>query len=205
MSRDGIITVAVTGGPCAGKTGVLDLVKETYGDKVIIVPEIATVLLNGGFPKPGVDIDYTPEWQYLFQRVATAAQLSFEDVYIMLAKKRGANAIVIDRGLIDGAAYMPNGLPEFCEMYGINVAKAFKRYDAVIHLESLATAQPALYSDANNASRYETLAEAQAIEMRIRQVWQGHRNLIFIRNHQTKEKMQRKVLRCLAKIMKENA
>lgn len=34
--------IALTGGPCAGKTMVLDAIKERFGDDVILVSEVAT-------------------------------------------------------------------------------------------------------------------------------------------------------------------
>ena len=43
--------IVLTGGPCAGKTRSLTKIEEHFeelGYKVIIVPETATILINGG-------------------------------------------------------------------------------------------------------------------------------------------------------------
>lgn len=45
--------IVLTGGPCAGKTTALSYISEKLMDKgfrVFIVPEVATMLINGGIP-----------------------------------------------------------------------------------------------------------------------------------------------------------
>ena len=46
--------IVFTGGPSGGKTSIIDMVLRRFGKKVVVVPEAATILYAGGFPrKPG--------------------------------------------------------------------------------------------------------------------------------------------------------
>jgi dephospho-CoA kinase len=42
--------IVLTGGPCAGKTSCLRAIRAEFGEQVVTVPEVATLLLNNGFP-----------------------------------------------------------------------------------------------------------------------------------------------------------
>src|SRR6186713_3191320 len=44
--------IVLTGGPGGGKTTAADLFRREIGDRVVIVPEAATILFAGGFPAP---------------------------------------------------------------------------------------------------------------------------------------------------------
>ncbi|MDG2111663.1 MAG: AAA family ATPase, partial [Actinomycetota bacterium] len=50
--RPGPFRVVLTGGPGGGKTTAADLFRREIGDRVIVVPEAATLLFSGGFPRP---------------------------------------------------------------------------------------------------------------------------------------------------------
>ncbi|MCA9687021.1 MAG: AAA family ATPase, partial [Myxococcales bacterium] len=43
--------IALTGGPGGGKTTAADMLRREIGDRIIIVPESATMLFSGGFPR----------------------------------------------------------------------------------------------------------------------------------------------------------
>ena len=48
--------IALTGGPGGGKTTAVDLFRREMGEAVVIVPEAATMMFTGGFPRyPEVD------------------------------------------------------------------------------------------------------------------------------------------------------
>lgn len=172
--------IVLTGGPCAGKSTTLVELSQKFGDKLVIVPEAATLLLSSGFPVPGKDVRWSEEWQQSFQEVVAKLQISLEQSYALVAQQKNAKVIICDRGLLDGAAYTPGGRKVFTEKYGINENEALTNYNAVIHLESLATARPELYGKDNNEHRFETLKEAQALEERTRQAWLGHHRHLII-------------------------
>ena len=43
--------LALTGGPGGGKTTAADLFRRELGERVVVVPESATILFAGGFPR----------------------------------------------------------------------------------------------------------------------------------------------------------
>lgn len=166
--------IVLTGGPCSGKTTTLRVLQEEFGDQIKLVPEVATVLLDGGFPLPGRDLQWSEEWQAAFQSAVLPLQASMEEAYQLSAGQNGCHLLVCDRGVLDGAAYTPGGAPSFCEKYGVKEDEALSRYAAVLHLESLATADPSKYGKAGNDSRFEPLERAQELEMATRKSWENH-------------------------------
>ncbi|MDB4538236.1 AAA family ATPase [Akkermansiaceae bacterium] len=45
--------IVITGGPGGGKTTAADFFRREIGEQVLIVPEAATILFSGGFPRDG--------------------------------------------------------------------------------------------------------------------------------------------------------
>ena len=43
--------IVITGGPGAGKTAALEMVKKSFCNHVVILPEAASILFSGGFCK----------------------------------------------------------------------------------------------------------------------------------------------------------
>lgn len=173
-------SVVLTGGPHGGKTTVLNALKEEFGERLMLVPEVATIVLAGGFPLPGRDLEWSQEWQDTFQSIVTPLQIGFETGHALAAKKRGVTVMVCDRGLLDGVAYTGGDVAEFCARYGIGEAEAHDRYQSVIHLESLAISDPKRYGKAGNDIRYEPLERAQELEHAIRAAWKGHPNRVIV-------------------------
>lgn len=170
--------LVLTGGPCSGKTTVIAALREEFGSRLVFVPEAATLLLEGGFPIPGRDLEWSQGWQDTFQAAVLPLQESMEDAKVMT---KPGGFFVCDRGILDGAAYVPGGVAEFCRVYNVNMGLALKRYCAIIHLESLASADPSKYGNANNASRFEPLERAQELEAATRAAWAGHPRQIVIK------------------------
>ena len=154
----------LTGGPCGGKTTVLDHIA-AQGIKTF--PEIASILIarGGEYAIPTV---WSQEWQDNLQLGIFREQLALED----------KNPIgVFDRGVLDGAAYLEGGLAEFEEKFNILREDAFSRYNAVIHLSSLAHDKAAYNAfRANNACRRETAEEARIADEKTLAVWSEHKN-----------------------------
>jgi predicted ATPase len=172
--------VVLTGGPCSGKTTTLNAIREEFGGQVMVVPEAATILLSGGFPVPGKDCQWSKEWQAAFQTAIATLQQSMEKSYELVAREKGICLLICDRGLFDGAAYTPGGTEEFCRLYKVDEKKTLAEYEAVLHLESLATADPSKYGKAGNENRFENLEEARALETKTRQSWSKHSRQLVI-------------------------
>lgn len=186
--------IVITGGCHSGKTTVLETLKKEFPNKILFIKEVATILLDNGFPRPGVDLPWSEEWQAEFQLAILPLQRSMENTSELRARHNGCEVIVGDRGILDGAAYTPGGVETFCKMYGITLAEILERYYAVIHLESLATASPEQYGKAGNAHRFEPLERARMIEMATREVWSRHPRHLFIHGRRTIEEKVEEVL-----------
>ncbi|MFA6227998.1 MAG: ATP-binding protein [Patescibacteria group bacterium] len=166
--------IVITGGPCAGKTSIINLLKEEFGDTIITVPEAATLLLAGGFPMPGKHLNWCDDWQYYFQQSVLHLQKSLENAYLLMAERKNSKVLLCDNGLPSGAAYMPGGIKEFILKYGVDFEKELLDYDSVIHLETIALSQPEKYGKHNNENRYTSLEEAIRHDLLIKEVWQSH-------------------------------
>jgi predicted ATPase len=154
--------VVLTGGPGAGKTAVLELVRQQFCQHVEVLPESASMLMGGGFRR-----GETIAGKAAMQRAIFHVQRELEN----FAEAEGDEAITIcDRGTIDGFAYWP-GPGDFWAAVGANRLEELARYDAVLHLRS----PPAVNGyNRQNPLRTETAEEAAIIDQRIAEAWDGH-------------------------------
>lgn len=193
--------IVLTGGPCSGKTTVLSVLREAFTDRVCLVPEAATLLLTGGFPVPGKHVPWSERWQVAFESAVLPVQRAMEDTYALMAEAKGYPLLICDRGILDGAAYVPGGLDHFCEENGLDLADCMARYHAVIHLESLAIADPTNYGKSGNDQRFEPLERAQEIEMATRDAWSRHPRRLFIEGGRGIEKKILEVMSLVRRLL----
>jgi predicted ATPase len=156
--------IALTGGPGGGKTTAADLFRRELGESVVIVPESATILFAGGFPRSG-EVDAGRSVQSAIFHV----QRNLEDVQSALYPER---VLLCDRGTIDGAAYWPNGDKDFFATMGTTFETELQRYDAVVFFETAAVAGDSI--EGGNPVRSESLEEAVALDGRLRKLWAHH-------------------------------
>ena len=159
--------VVLTGGPGAGKTAVLEIVKKTLCEHIVVLPEAATVLFSGGFPRHDTDAGRRAAQEAIFR-----VQRSME----AMSREEGVAAIALcDRGTLDGLAYWPGGTDSACAALGIRRDAELARYQAVVHLRT-----PRSGYDHSNPVRKESAGEALALDARIETMWQGHPNRVVI-------------------------
>jgi len=48
--------VVLTGGPGAGKTAVLELIRKSFCEHILVLPESASILFSGGFIRGESDV-----------------------------------------------------------------------------------------------------------------------------------------------------
>lgn len=178
-AKRNIKVIAITGGACAGKTTFMDIIRDKAdiaGYRIMIIPEAATMLSQGG-------ISYL-DGEEEFQRAVMSAQIFLEEVYTAHASAVGGKiAIICDRGILDGAAYVSKEvLSRLLEEHGISRDDALSRYDAVIYLESAAVSDPDSYSCDSNDARREGLEEAAALETRTKMCWNGHPSVTMVKS-----------------------
>ena len=156
--------VVLTGGPGAGKTAVLELVRQSFCAHVVTLPEAAGIVLGGGFPR-GPE---TPLRQAA-QRAIYHVQRELEAV----GDARAAAIVVCDRGTVDGAAFWPvTGGKTLWSAVGSTLDDELGRYAVVIHLRTPAVGSG--YYNHRNPLRLETEEEAAAIDNRIARLWADH-------------------------------
>jgi predicted ATPase len=159
--------IVLTGGPGAGKTAVLELIRQSFCEHVKVLPESASIVFGGGFPRGGNAI------------VVKAGQRAIFYVQRELETAGDADnpAIVLcDRGTIDGAAYWPAGEEPWASV-GTTLDEQLHRYDAVIHLRTPAAAEGYNHK---NALRIESAVEAAEIDARIIRAWDKHPRRVIV-------------------------
>jgi predicted ATPase len=162
--------IALTGGPGGGKTTAADLFRRELGESVVVVPESATILFAGGFPRTA-----QPDAERSIQTAIFHVQRSLEDVQSARYPDR---ILICDRGTIDGAAYWPNGGRDFFEAMGTSFETELQRYDAVVFFETAAVAGASI--EGGNPVRNESLEEAVALDGRLRKLWARHPRFLLV-------------------------
>lgn len=153
--------VVLTGGPGAGKSAVLELIRLFFCEHVHTLPESASIIFGGRFPR-----NHRAAIQQAAQRAIYHVQRELEST----ADIDNAAVVLCDRGTIDGSAYWAGDGDLFTSV-GTSRENELLRYDAVIHLRT-PTSLRAYNHD--NPLRIESLEEAGAIDARILDQWAGH-------------------------------
>jgi predicted ATPase len=161
---NGRCRIVVTGGPGGGKTTAADLFRREIGDRVVVVPEAATLLFAGGFPRRE-----EPVAQFAAQRAIYHVQRNLEDVQGACFPDR---ILLCDRGTVDGAAYWPGKPEEFFTAVGSTLEAELARYDAVIFFETAAVGGISI--EGGNPVRIESDKQAVALDRGLRDLWGAH-------------------------------
>lgn len=165
-----------------------DVLARAFHGTVTNVPEAASLLFSGGFPR------FTPpESQRATQRAIFQVQRELEATYSARFPDR---VLVLDRGTVDGAAYWPEGPDAYFSAFGTTLREELARYAQVIYLESAAEADYLLHKQ-QNPNRTETWEEAKRLDERTFQLWSQHPRFVHIRNSRS---FSRKVSEVLAAV-----
>lgn len=160
--------VVLTGGPGAGKTATLEVVQRELCGHVAVVPEAASILWKGGFPRRATSTA---------RRAAQRAIARVQGELQRLAVDEGSVALVVcDRGVLDGLAYWPGEPDEFFAELGTTRAAELARYDLVIHLRPPAGG----HGYQGDAVRLESAAEAARLDAAIERAWAGHPRQVVV-------------------------
>jgi predicted ATPase len=164
--------IVLTGGPGGGKTTAADLFRREIGERVVVVPEAATLIFSGGFPR------YTQRAGLLAaQRAIFHVQRNLEDVQSARYPDR---ILLCDRGTVDGAAYWPGAPGDFFDALGTTLEHELARYDGVIFFESAAIG--GLQVEGGNPVRNESIKQAAKLDARLRKLWTHHSRFVVVRH-----------------------
>lgn len=162
--------IVVTGGPGGGKSTAAELFRRELGERVVVVPESATLLFSGGFPRHP-----TPEAHKGAQSAIFHVQRNLEDVQAAAYPTR---LLLCDRGTLDGAAYWPGPPEQFFDAMGTTAAAERSRYAGVIFFETAAVSGMSI--EGGNPTRTESNAEAARLDLALRRIWEPHPQFAFI-------------------------
>lgn len=187
--------IVLTGGPCAGKTKVINAVSQELmeeGYYVINVAETATELISGKV-FPAEDREHTLMFQDFIYRLQNEKEKIREEYAEHIANNnsdlvRGKKGIIIiyDRAIMDNRAYLEHeDYNNLLQKHNCNEIQTIDKYDLVIDLISLATLKPELYE--LDGIRYETVEEAAKRDELTSGAWLLHRNLKIIKPTDTIE------------------
>ncbi len=178
--------IVLTGGPCAGKSTIAEVLSRAFEGDLVVVPESASTLFNGGFPRwPERDSKAS------LQRAIFGLQCELETVYRVHYPDQ---LLILDRGTIDGAAYWPEGPEDFFKSLDTTLEKELARYDQVIYLESAGEEAYEIHGK-RNPNRSETWDEAKKLDELTRALWNKHKSVTFIENQRAFSEKISSVLR----------
>jgi predicted ATPase len=168
--QNGRCRIVLTGGPGGGKTTAGDLFRREIGERVVFVPEAATLLFSGGFPR----VHEPP--------AVRAAQMAIFHLQRGLEEVQGARyprrILLCDRGTVDGAAYWPGSADEYFKANGTTLDSELARYDAVIFFESAAVGGASI--EGGNPIRNESTGQAVELDRKLRVLWSRHPLFVLV-------------------------
>ena len=162
------VKIAVTGGPSGGKTTLIEALKKEFGQKLKIVPEAASILYKGGFPRVKNYSGYLHA-----QKAILSTQKEIED---LTTDNHPGLLLVCDRGSLDSLAYWPDSEDHFFKTLGTTREAELNRYTWLLHLD---TALESDY-DTTNMVRTENFHEALLLNDKIKKSWDGHSQRFII-------------------------
>ena len=189
----------ITGGPCAGKTEAVKIIKQDLikkGLKVIAVPETATELISSEITPGEVGRN---KFQFLLLERSLNKEITAEKA----AECFDQDVVIIyDRGLLDGKAYM-QAEPFMNELkkYNEDEKTVLDRYNAVFHLVTAANGAEKFYTLANNEARTENPEEAKVLDKKVIDSWSNHKCLKIIDNSTDFENKMNRLLKEIYKII----
>ncbi len=167
--------IVVTGGPGGGKTTAADLFRREIGERVVIVPEAATLIFSGGFPRCA-----EPPGSLAAQHAIFHVQRNLEDVQSSRFPDR---ILLCDRGTVDGAAYWPGEPEEFFGELGTTLERELGRYDGVIFFESAAVGGMGI--EGGNPVRNESMEQAVVLDGKLHALWAHHPRFVVVRHNRS--------------------
>lgn len=164
------VRVVISGGPRAGKTTIARTISRDYSERIAVLPETATMLFQGGFPRPQEE-----NGQLAVQRAIFSVQRQVEQITHLNAPEK---IQLCDRSTLDGGSYWPGGLAAFLNGVGTTLEEEYARYSRVILLKSSAWL-PGEYTTSGSL-RTESPQRARELDEELERIYEGHPDLIKI-------------------------
>ena len=206
---ESLTEIVLAGGPGGGKTSSLAALSAKLADwgfRALIVPELATTVITGGLQDLGQIAADDPvafrDLETAMLRMMRSNRLNYRALAQALVARGEKVVIIYDRAEADVAAYVgERTFRLLCQGAGLSTQDVRDSYDAVIFLVSAAIGAEHAYTLANNLARRETLEQAQELDLRLRQAWQGHPHLRVIDNSTDFQGKIARVLAAVARVL----
>ncbi|MBO5096405.1 MAG: AAA family ATPase [Bacilli bacterium] len=200
-----VLKIVLTGGPRAGKTSLIPIIKEKLEKQensyVIIVPETATELAKMGI-RPSTDKEKT----LVFQDIIYTLQKAKEDAIEKIIKTYPDNSkvyVIFDRGILDNRAYLnEEEFDDILNCYNDAELRIVDNYDAVYGLCSSSHIE-GQYETESNEARYEDEEEAKCVDDRTIESWKLHRNYKIIDATDSFKQKENLILQSLTNLCEE--
>lgn len=178
--------VALSGGPCSGKTTSLARLPERLAEhslRTLVIPEVATMLIAAGVPVAQVVGSGDKEAILDMEEHIFLLQREMRARYLALARALGGSWVILcDRGEMDHAAYMGRGdFESLLDRHGLGYAEVRDSYDCVVHMVSTAVDMPQAYTTENNTARYDSVERAAELDAACLDSWTGS-SLVVVDN-----------------------
>src|SRR4051812_10765415 len=98
-SKHALKLIVLTGGAGAGKKAVLEVVRKNFCQHLLVLPEAASIVYRGGFPRL-----FDDPARRAAQRAIVQVQRELERY---AASRSNIGVVLCDRGTLDGLAYWP--------------------------------------------------------------------------------------------------
>ncbi len=175
-----IARIALTGGPCAGKTTTISRIEEhliDLGYHVLTLSECATETIRSGIRPFGNHAVGVYEFENEILNLQLYKEKRFKD-FIKYYPEDTKIILLCDRGSVDVCAYL--GKENYERMLKENNLKhedLLDDYDLVIHMITVAANMENRYSNSNNKARFEDSEEAINVDNNIKEAWKDYKNL----------------------------
>ena len=187
--------ILITGGACAGKTTVLELIKKHLIDNdynVKIIEEVPTKLISEKITPDEIG-------KMKFQELVIKKQIDNE-------KNCNYDGVVIfDGSPIDSMKFITKEeFDTFAHKYNTDFEKIINGYDGIIFLETVAKDFPELYSNENNKARLTDIDLAIIRNDKLFNIYNSSSNIYLIKSDKDIENKKKKVIEVIDKIVLAN-
>ena len=168
-----VIKIVLTGAPCGGKTECMHRIADSFeemGYRVICVNETAKELYD-----VGLTLNNNCE-AALFNGAFIKLQKYKEDLYTNIAYELKDEKVIIlfDRGILDVAVFTGyQAFKDYLNVQGIDINTLAARYNAIIHLHTVAEYSFDVYNSNKNTNpvRKEDAKKAFSIDNQYTELW----------------------------------
>lgn len=178
-----VTKIALTGGPCGGKSTCLSVLEQELTNKgytVFIIEEMATNVINSGANPNSVGL---LQFQSMLVELQWSRNRVYDDIARHLSYEGHDVVLIYDRGIPDCKGFITDEMyEELLTELGLDETTVMDYYDGVFHLVTAAIGAPEAYTCENNTARTETPEQAAERDKSCMRAWTGHPHLRVITN-----------------------